>query len=736
MDQVAATLWYAVSVTVILLAWNASRRFFPGDGRALCAMHATTLSWTAIAIVSCVLGAFGILNSITLGCGVLSSVFGCWLWSRKQPGVDSDLSEPAERNGRLFPLFWHVVWCGIAALAVVRVVQLGLMKFPRDWDTLMYHRPLIDLWLQSGSLYVPECVAWHAPGNNEVIGLWWAAPFSGDFWVALMNFPAVLLLALGTYQLGKQLGLTPTIRHATVIAVLGSEVVFREITNAKNDIAIAGLFVTSIAYGTRCIDRKQWTSGVFCGAALGLLAGIKYYALGYAAVALAGLMVIAWSRQGRRFALILALGLIGLMSLPAAYWYGRNAVASGTPVFPLGYKGKNVSELNLRLQRSVWKQSFLGNGRHELFPQYVEAVWEEGGASQGAALMTLPTAFLWIIGSTILSNRRKDIGNTAKRLGFGVMVVGAWTIFVITPFTVNVEDEGLIRSSFLVVRFSQVPLLLTVFTLGLLISDTSKWIHGHCASRGSTYCRHASAVLPLLVTVATLIVFVQRTTARSDGRAALNVFIAIDCVLLSLVLRALSDDESVVGRTLRRTVVTAMLLGGMWLYCLSTSFLSTWWHGGFAKYYDQRFGTQAYTHLEARSGPQPSVTALPFRYYPFFGSRRQFRVHRPLRAMTPRFLLEYLDSNSIDVLVLARRGNQFELYTSERIGQWMEENPGVFHKVESGNHFDVYQIEKQQLRMYVKSVNSSHPDISGRAAGGSSGRVLHMTTVEGEALHK
>jgi len=66
----------------------------------------------------------------------------------------------------------------MATMAVGLIVTQGVGRFPGDWDTLMYHLPLVDLWIQTGSLYVPECAVWHAPGNNELLGVWWAVPFS------------------------------------------------------------------------------------------------------------------------------------------------------------------------------------------------------------------------------------------------------------------------------------------------------------------------------------------------------------------------------------------------------------------------------------------------------------------------------------------------------------------------------------------------------------------------------
>ena len=47
-------------------------------------------------------------------------------------------------------------------------IERGVLRFPTDWDSLMYHIPLIDHWLQDGSLYAPGCAVWYFPGNTKV----------------------------------------------------------------------------------------------------------------------------------------------------------------------------------------------------------------------------------------------------------------------------------------------------------------------------------------------------------------------------------------------------------------------------------------------------------------------------------------------------------------------------------------------------------------------------------------
>jgi len=699
-DAFAAATWYVVTVMVIWLAWTAARRVFPGDGRSERTMHALILIWTWIVLVSCGLGTFGALNAATLAFGVLLLAFATWFWCRvrivRRPHtVESEA--PRERwAGRC----WYVTWTAIAATGIILVVHYGVLKFPDDWDTLMYHRPLIVLWLQTGSLYVPECAVWHVPGNNELWGLWWAAPFSGDFWVALMNVPGVVLLALGTYEVARLTGVRFVLRHATVIAVLGSSIVFQELTNAKNDVAVVGLFMTGLAYGIRYVRGQSVADLAFAGAALGLLAGIKYYALGYAGVGWLSLTTMSWRRKGRRGALTTAVLLGAIMLLPAAYWYGRNLTATGTPLYPLGYSEENASEVRLGPRRSAWKSSLLGNGRPDLWLQYVEAVLDEDGICQMAAVCAIPFSLLWLLGSSLRFAKQKKMRDaSALRLGLALAVIGAWLNFAVTPFTVTSDRE--LDSSFLVVRFSQVPLAISVVILSLLLSDTSQWLEEHVGNR--LLRPTLSCALPGCFTIGAFATFTAQAIGWLQAEWAVVGLVCLNLCLIGLIVGQLSAPGDRFLEAVRRVAFSGALIGGMGTFVFSSVRLSQWWHGHFASYYDQRFQTQAYSELEALKHPLPRIASLHFRYYPLFGSRRQFRVYRPLRVMSLDFLFAYLVTKRIDIVVVAHRGNRTELDTSRRLSEWMKEHPGVFERINSGGFFHVYRIDRDLLRNYVRA---------------------------------
>src|SRR5262249_5000307 len=157
------------------------------------------------------LGAVGLLSGYAL-LGSTAALSGGLLWLARRPGganrawrgsaapVTSPAPETAAggsagagnptgadadgQPGRpAWEWCWPALWGGGLAFALSTVILDGLLAFPSQWDTLAYHLPIIDQWLRAQSLYVPDQAVWFVPGNNELLGVWLTAPFSGDFWI-------------------------------------------------------------------------------------------------------------------------------------------------------------------------------------------------------------------------------------------------------------------------------------------------------------------------------------------------------------------------------------------------------------------------------------------------------------------------------------------------------------------------------------------------------------------------
>ena len=112
---------------------------------------------------------------------------------------------------------------GLVALApylwVSRLLSLGLLRLPTEATTLTYHLPMVDHWIQAGSLYIPDCSHWSVPGNNELLALWIVAPFRTDFLAPLNNVLPVVLFAAASVNLAREFGIRGLWSHLVGMAI-------------------------------------------------------------------------------------------------------------------------------------------------------------------------------------------------------------------------------------------------------------------------------------------------------------------------------------------------------------------------------------------------------------------------------------------------------------------------------------------------------------------------------------
>lgn len=691
-DVAASVAWSGITTLVLLTAWTAARRAFPGDAVAQNAMHIVVLCWTWLAVAGCAIGSLGLLNATTLGTAVLS--LGA-VTARLLPSQSSDCrAMDSDRESNLLPardgVPWAAFWCGIASISAAALLTRGITEFPKNWDTLAYHRPLIDLWIQTGALRVLECPVWFAPGNNELVGLWCAIPFSGDFWVGLMNVPAVLIFALGIHELGHVLDLTPAWRNGAAIAAAGTSVVLHQLTCGKNDIAVAGLFVVALAYVQRFLRDGTWIALVFAGLATGLLCGIKYYALGYACVLWGVGVATTWLMRGWRRGLAAAIVTGSLMVPSSAYWYLRNYAASGSPLFPMGYRGDLYPDLQVR--RDPWRSSLLGNGEFDRWLDYVVVVGKQSGTCQMLPLLVLPLSFIWV---ALMTARRTSANldtNHGPRIAFTACLLGAWLVFLITPLTIR-EHSRVLESPDQLIRFSQVPLALSVLAFCLLSSDVTRWLWERDGA-----LRVIAFILPLIFLVTATVSFGTNAMALMPGRNYELPMIGVNWIGLLIMWRLLAPQaaSAVRDQSPRLTILVATVATAA--FAVSTSQLSTSWHAEFARDYDAYFNTQMFAALE-KMDRKSVIAALDTRYYPFFGSRRDHRVFRPQRFTSRDRTLASFIANEISVVaVVMKPGSDVELNSYVAHQHWMNAAPDLFEPIPvAGNGFQAYRIRRERL---------------------------------------
>lgn len=666
-------VWVACNLILGFACWKLARRWFYDDSIFALLMHTLILSWAFIAVASFAIGVAGMLTgpglmTVTTIAAVFVLLGLQFLYRNKPPTTPtSDESE----------IRWLWFWLTILSLWIGHVVSSGLLKFPTDWDTLHYHLPMIVQWLHAGSLYAPDCCQWSFPGNNEIIGFWIVAPFSGDYLISLNNLPATVLLACATVDVGKKLGLTPTLLHLTTFAVVSNYIVLNQLLDASNDVAVAGLFVACISYGFRVakgVSSQNFSAVLLFAISLGLLAGVKFYALGYAALAGTAFFLFIWKRQGWRRAQSVALLCAAGLVVFGGYWYLRNAWVTGSPLYPKSFQPE--ADVMAKIYPDIGHTSFLGNGRPELFELAVKAIWQMAGPCHVAAFVLLPLTLLWITISALLERKRQRLEIAEIRWTFAFLVAGALGVIVITPFAVEDEPGTLNQMHwyYCPVRYGISFLTLAVLALALVLQEI--------LARNRLVAWLPTAFF--LVGGAFQAIFQDQ---RLNYERTSLVLIAGNLVLVATNWFVITRLWPSVTRALLLIFLVGFLVAGAW----GVGHLAKKWHRDFAPFYDQMLSPGTFTLLKDEQ-PDRCICVLDHRAYPFFGSRRQFRVCQPVYVPSSPWLIDYFHEQDV-CFVASRPKRQFAgWHLFDHFNESLHQNPAVFQPIHKDRDLVLFRV--------------------------------------------
>ncbi|QDT17198.1 hypothetical protein CA12_33100 [Alienimonas californiensis] len=691
-DAVAGIIWAALTAVLAWSLWRTSGRLFPGESVRLRALHATVLGWGCVTAGAFAAGLTGRLGAAALASSV---AFAAGVLHVSTAALTPSLAR-LPRKRRPTGLAATILWIAAAALLGGASLGQGVLEYPRDWDTLMYHLPMVDSWLQAGSLGTQANAVWYNASGLEALALWLTAPFSGDFFAQLVNLPVMFVMAAGAWELTRLLGGAPPLRHAAAAAIVTSDVAFKQLTCLKNDFAVATLLVVGLVYGLRYCRRLRGGDLLLASTALGLLCGVKYYGLGYAAAAWFVLLPLAWRSGGRAAALRLAGGAAAGTATLAGYWYARNFALTGTPVYPLGIAPGTGLPQGMR--ENTWESTLLGNGNPDLLPQWTAAVQSYGGPLIYAAVLLLPLTSLWLAGGDLLRPRPSP-GTTRRgreRLAAAVLGVGALAAFSITPYATDADSAGtLVNSAYLVVRFSLSTLTLATIGLAVAASDLGQRL-GRLRAIGSV-----AAAVPTLAFASAAAVPAVRRLLDHEAAAWETLLLAANAVLLAICLAMASELVRRRRTFVAATVVALCLAAGAGSYALSRP-----WHAGFAEHYDRMFGAKLFSRLEGETPRPERVVTAVYRYYPFFGSARQIRTYRPTKLLSERQMLEYVATHEADLFAVV----VIEELTNGRFHgayDWTAANPEVFSYYDRAWNYEVFCVDRAALARRLREFGTS-----------------------------
>jgi hypothetical protein len=681
---------------LVTAAWKWARTLFPRDPWFEVLGHTIILGWGCIVAVAFALSLAGALAGPLLLTAVTGCALAALLWHRLARLAARESPSPP-RTG----LGWSCCWAVLLAFWLGHVVVDGLLCFPIDWDSLAYHIPLIDQWLHAGSLYAPDCARWSSPGNSEVLGLWMVAPFSGDFLVHLNNLPATLLLAGAAVGLGLRLGLSRALAHLGGMALVCNLIVLKQLVDVENDVAVAACFFAAALYIVRSAEEGGAGNAVLAAVSLGLLAGVKFYASGYAVLAGACWVLLAFAtRRWRGAAVALLAGLAGAAAF-GGYWYIRNLVVTGSPLYPKDFF--RHPDLLAMIYPDSASTSFLGNNRPELLGLYLEAIWKMTGPCQLFGFVLAPLAAIWLVASGLwLCFRRAGPAQARARLALALLLCGSGVLLAITPFAVEDVPGTLnqVRWGYCPVRYGLCFLSLATLAALLFLQDALapgwRWYRGLPGlgwRRWACRALRALLVLPYLALAGAILYQLLWPERRLEMELdRVNCFLIGGNLLLMLVVGLLVRFLWPKVKTrLAIGLVAAAVLAVAW----GCDLLAERWHRGFTRHYDRLLGGGGFRALAKDNSAEVRVCALYHRCYPFFGSQRQYRVCQPEFVFSPEWLMGYFQQEGVTVV-----GAKW--HPPWRAFQGFEEcfarQPEAFTTISETHELVIFVIDRQRLR--------------------------------------
>jgi hypothetical protein len=224
---------------------------------------------------------------------------------------------------------------GLFGIVAFRLLLQVWVFPPYDYDAISYHLPKIAEWVRAERFTREMGIDTHVPfpAGFELIETWWVVFLHHDVLIELAGVEFLVLAGAATFSLARQVGLNPQWSLMASLFFILTPGLHLCATACLNDCPTAAIYLSAAAL---VVARSP--VGLLL-LPLGLGIGIKP-TFGYA---IPGLLVLWVMMRGQpagvpdRKRLPCVLGATGL--LIGSFWYVRNAVWFGSPIYPVGTAG-------------------------------------------------------------------------------------------------------------------------------------------------------------------------------------------------------------------------------------------------------------------------------------------------------------------------------------------------------------------------------------------------------------
>ncbi len=290
--------------------------------RATAVVRGALWAFALLVAVEALLGAAGRLTARNVALALSLFAAAALTWRRRARPADSPRAPLSAVESALL--------AAIGA-ALVLLLWTGLHKTDFPYDTLSYHLHTPASWMHAHRLEIVPAVFGGAspayePGNVELWFLFLLAPLRSDYLAGSGQLPFAALAAAAVVASVREAGGSRTAALGAGLAFLLVPEIWEQAATAMVDVGLAALLLASLPFARR-VELPT------CAAALGLALGTKYVGLILAFPFAAFAAVMAARRAGSVTAPRLA-AVAAIVLATGGFWYLRNMVVTGNPIFP------------------------------------------------------------------------------------------------------------------------------------------------------------------------------------------------------------------------------------------------------------------------------------------------------------------------------------------------------------------------------------------------------------------
>lgn len=221
----------------------------------------------------------------------------------------------------------------------------AIYQIPLEYDNVAYHLPFVVEWLKTGDLLSVYYSAFanaigYYPSNFELFNLWLYLPFNADYFVNLVNLPFFPMLLLAFYAVARNMNISSRNSLYAGAFFLYMPQTFRQMGVPLVDVFFSLMFVLGIFYLQEYVKSKSKIDALLFGFTLGVFVGVKYLGLPYLfpfAFLILYFLIKQFNGKWLDFSKVCLIVFSGGF-LGGGFWYLRNWIQSGNPLFPVEVK--------------------------------------------------------------------------------------------------------------------------------------------------------------------------------------------------------------------------------------------------------------------------------------------------------------------------------------------------------------------------------------------------------------